>query len=198
MSVNHVQQSNGVTIMDSRPATVTVEDLALGVKAMDMHGEIIEGTSTKDSDTSEDTATAGEILATKTAHARGGQLVGTMPNIGTQTSTIVTKDQQVAISRGYHGGDGTVGISTNEQAKLIPENIKEGVTLLGVEGTMSGDEDVVAQTKSVTPSFEDQQILPDVGYTHISGVNLGRIEVVLSDNAAGGQTATIQGAAYGN
>lgn len=48
--------------------------------------------------------------------------------------TISTKSQSVSISEGYTSG-GTVSISTTEQNKIIAENIKDGVTILGVTGT---------------------------------------------------------------
>ena len=52
---------------------------------------------------------------------------------------------------GYHDGSGTVTIAAAEKAKLVPDNIRQGITILGVEGAMSGTEDVKAQAKTVTP-----------------------------------------------
>jgi hypothetical protein len=184
----------GNTLIDLTSDTITAADLASGVTAHDKSGAIITGTNTYDSDTSDDTAVASEILATKTAHARGTALTGTMPNRGGVTGTISTKAQEYTIQQGYHDGSGKVSISSTEQAKLIATNIRQGVTILGVEGTMSGQEDVNAQSRSVTPTTSQQVITPETGYNYLSQVTVAAIPYVESDNSAGGKTATIAGA----
>lgn len=94
---------------------------------------------------------------------------------------------------GYHDGSGKVGIDATEQAKIIPENIREGITILGVEGTMSGTEEVKPQAKTVTPSKEQQVVLPDSeqGYNYLSQVTVNAIPYNESENSAGGTTVTI-------
>jgi len=183
--------SNGTTIIDLTGDTITASDLLTGVTAHDKSGATITGTCAYDSDTSDDTAAVSEILAGKTAHARGALLTGTMANNGAQTGNITTKAQQVTIAQGYHDGSGKIGIASAEQAKIIATNIRQGVTILGVEGTMSGSEGVNAQAKSATPSWSQQVISPDTGYTHLSQVTVAAIPIAYSDNAAGGQTVTI-------
>lgn len=189
--VSKVVLSNGTTLIDLTGDTVTASDLLTGVTAHDKSGAPITGTCEYDSDTSEDTAAVSEILAGKTAHARGALLTGTMANNGAQTGNITSKAQQVTIAQGYHDGSGKVSIATAEQAKIIASNIRQGVTILGVEGTMSGSEGVNAQAKSATPSWSQQVISPDTGYTHLSQVTVAAIPIAYSDNAAGGQTVTI-------
>lgn len=189
--VSKVVLSNGTTLIDLTGDTVTASDLLTGVTAHDKSGATITGTCSYDSDTSDDTAAVGEILAGKTAHARGALLTGTMTNNGGVTGTISTKAGQYTIPQGYHDGSGKVGIASTEQNKLIPANIRQGVTILGVEGTMSGSEGVNAQAKSATPSWSQQVIAPDTGYTHLSQVTVAAIPIAYSDNAAGGQTVTI-------
>ena len=49
---------------------------------------------------------------------------------------ISTKSEQYIIPAGYHNGNGSVGIADAEQAKIIAENIKSGVTILGVVATI--------------------------------------------------------------
>ena len=58
---------------------------------------------------------------------------------GAVAGMISTKSEQYIIPAGYHNGNGSVGIADAEQAKIIAENIKNGVTILGVSGTASGD-----------------------------------------------------------
>lgn len=181
----------GEVLIDLTADTITAADLAEGVTAHDKSGAIITGTNTYDSDTSEDTAAVAEILSGKTAHARGTQLTGTMPNNGAVTGTISTKAQEYTIPLGYHDGSGKVGIASTEQAKIIATNIRQGVTILGVEGTMSGQEDVVAQTKTATPSTTQQVITPDTGYNYLTQVTVAAIPYVEAPNSAGGITVTI-------
>ena len=178
------------TLIDLTSDTITPADLASGVTAHDASGAVITGTSTKDSDTSQDTALVGEILYGKTAHARGAQLTGTMPNNGAVAGVIATKAQEYSIAQGYHDGSGKVKIDDTEQAKIIAGNIKDGVEILGVTGTYTG-EGVTAQTKSATPYTTAQAILPDAGYDYLAQVNIAAIAYVETPNPAGGNTATI-------
>ena len=67
--------------------------------------------------------------------------------------------------------------------------------VLGVEGTMSGTEDVNAQTRSVTPATTAQTILPETGYNYLSQVNVAAIPYTSAENSAGGLTVTIGSAA---
>lgn len=189
--VSKVVLSNGTTLIDLTGDTVTAADVLSGVTTHGKDGAPITGTCTYDSDTSEDTAAVGEILSGKTAHARGALLTGTMTNNGAVTGTISTVSGQYTVPQGYHDGSGKVSIASAEQAKIIATNIRQGVTILGVQGTMSGSEGVNAQSKSATPSWSQQTVTPDTGYTHLSQVTVAAIPIAYSDNSAGGQTVTI-------
>ena len=182
---------NGDVLIDLTADTITAADLASGKTAHDKSGAPITGTNTYDSNTSNDTATASEILATKTAHARGTALTGTMPNNGAVSGTISTVSGEYTVPQGYHDGSGKVAIASTEQAKIIAGNIRQGVTILGVEGTMSGQEDVNAQSKTITPSASAQTVTPDTGYNYLTQVTVNAIPYSESDNSAGGVTVTI-------
>ena len=182
---------DGNVLIDLTSDTITAADLASGKTAHDKSGAPITGTNTYDSDTSEDTATAAEILATKTAHARGTALTGTMPNNGAVSGAISTLDGDYTVPQGYHDGSGKVSISATEKSKIVAGNIRQGVTILGVEGTMSGSEDVNAQTKTVTPTASAQTVTPDTGYNYLTQVTVNAIPYSESDNSAGGVTVTI-------
>jgi hypothetical protein len=181
----------GDVLIDLTSDTVSADKLAYGYTAHGADGELITGSSTKDSDTSGDDATAAEILSGKTAHARGSQLTGSMTNNGAVAGVIDEVDEEYTVPAGYHDGSGKVKIDTSEQAKIIATNIRQGVTILGIEGSMTGTEDVVAETKSATPSTTAQTLLPGTGYNYISQVNLAAIPYTETANAAGGLTATI-------
>lgn len=183
--------ASGEVLIDLTADTVDAAHLLDGYTAHGKNGAPVTGACTFDSDTSNDTASASEILATKTAHARGAKLTGTMPNNDGITGSITAKSQEYTIPQGYHDGSGKVSISSTEQAKLIPANIRQGITVLGVEGSMSGSEGVIAQSKTATPTFSAQVISPDTGYTHLTQVTVEAIAVTYADNSAGGKTVTI-------
>lgn len=188
---NKVVLSNGEVLIDLSQDTVEQAKVLSGFTFHGKDGAPYTGTCTFDSDTSQDTAAVSEILLGKTAHARGTKLTGTMPNNGSVNGKISTRDGTYIIPQGFHDGSGSVEIDSTEKAKLIPQNIREGVTLLGVEGSMSGSESEKKQAKTAAPSFEEQVILPDSDFTCLSQVTIAAIPVSYSDNAAGGKTVTI-------
>lgn len=171
---------------------ITPDKLASGIKAHDKSGAPIVGTNTYDANTSDATATAAEILATKTAYKSGSKVTGTMPNQGAKTLAITDKATAVAIPMGFHDGGGKAQIDATEAAKIIPGNIRDGVTLLGVTGTMSGTEGAKPQAKTITPTFESQEITPDSpDYNYLSSVTVAAIPVSQTDNDAGGITLKV-------
>ena len=182
----------GETLIDLTGDTVAASDVLSGKKFHLPSGASATGTCAYDADTSDATAAAAEILATKTAYVNGNKVTGTMVNNGAVTGTISTKAGQYTIPIGFHDGSGKVGISSTEQAKIIATNIREGVNILGVTGTMSGSEDVHAQTKTVTPAVTAQTVIPDSPtYNYLTQVTVNAIPVTRTDNAAGGVTVTI-------
>lgn len=189
MAISKVVYGN-TTLIDLTTDTIRAEDLRYGVTAHGSNGEMITGTNTYDSNTSDATATSAEILSGKTAYVNTNKLTGTMPNRGAVSGEISEVSGSYAIPNGYHDGSGSVSINATEQAKIIPANIKSGVEILGVQGTYSG-EVIQAQTKTVTPQTTSQTILPDAGYDYLSQVNVGAIPYVETQNAAGGLTVTI-------
>lgn len=189
--VNKVVLANGTTLIDLTADTVVADKLLKGFTAHDKTGALITGTSTFNADTSDATAGAAEILLGKTAYVSGKKVTGTMPNNGAVTLNITKADTPVTIPMGYHDGSGKAQIDPTEQAKIIAANIREGVTILGVEGAMSGSEDMKPQAKTITPTFAAQEVLPDEGYNCLSQVTVNAIPVAYVDNAQGGQTVTI-------
>ena len=183
------------TLIDLTSDTATAADVQSGKKFHLKSGAQATGTCTYDANTSDATAAAAEILATKTAYVAGNKITGSMPNRGAQTGSISTKAQAITIQQGYHDGSGSVSIATAEQNKIIATNIRQGVTILGVEGSMSGTEDMdIEPAKSVTPSLTAQTILPAEGYDGMAEVDVLAIPVTRTDNAAGGVTCAIAAA----
>lgn len=93
---------------------------------------------------------------------------------GAVSGNISTVAGQYTVPKGYHNGNGKVQITTTEQAKIVPGNIKSGITILGVEGEYTG-EGVTLQTKTVTPTEAIQDITADEGYDGLSKVTVNAI-----------------------
>ena len=62
-----------------------------------------------------------------------------------------------------------------------------------ITGTMEASEAVNAQERSVTPSGEEQVVLPEEGYDFLSKVTVAAVPYAESENDAGGVTVTIAG-----
>ena len=190
LAINKVIYS-GETLIDLTGDTVTPQTLLQGSKAHDKSGEVIDGACTYDSDTSDATAAASEILSGKTAYVAGSKITGSMSNRGSVEGYISDANEPYTIQSGFHDGSGTVGIDQTEKAKLIPGNIRQGITLLGVEGSMSGTEGLKSQSKVVVPTGKDQTVVPDEGYNALASVTVKAIPYEETQNASGGMTVTI-------
>lgn len=183
----------GNTLIDLTADSVKADKLLVGYTAHGADGEVINGACTYDADTQDATAVAAEILTGKTAYNKGVKVTGTMKNNGAVAGVISTKAEEYTVPQGYHDGGGKVAIAETEQEKIIAENIREGVSILGVTGTMTGLEDVKAESKTVTPSTVEQTVLPDTanGYNYIAQVTVAKIPYEEIENSAGGTTVTI-------
>lgn len=87
-------------------------------------------------DTASANITSADVLTGKTGYGANGEVQGGMANNGSTSGTISTKAGTVSIPSGYTTG-GTVSISSTEQSKIVAGNIKSGVTLLGVAGSLT-------------------------------------------------------------
>ena len=181
----------GETLMDLTEDTIDAASLLSGKTAHDKTGAPITGTCTYDSDTTDATAVAAEILLGKTAYVNKKKVVGAMANKGKVELKIIDKNK-VSIPAGYHDGSGSAVIDETEAAKIIAANIKSGVEILGVTGEYAG-ELVNGQKKTVTPAKAQFSVLPDEGYDHLTEVVVAAVPIVYADNSAGGQTVTIGG-----
>lgn len=189
---NKIVYGNTVLI-DLTADTVTEDKILASYTAHDASGNIITGTCDFDVNSQDATVKVAEMLIGKTAYARGTKLTGTMPNNGSISLTISEVNEEVSVAQGYHDGSGKVSILETEKAKLIASNIKQGITILGVTGTLEPSSAIKVHAKTVTPKTTQQTILPDEGYDYLAQVTVNPIPYVETDNSAGGKTVTIAG-----
>lgn len=192
MAANKIVYGTTVLI-DLTADTVTADKILASYTAHDQSGNSITGTCDFDVNSGDATVKVAEMLEGKTAYARGAKLTGTMPNRGAVNLTIDMVDGEVTVAQGYHDGGGKVSIAETERAKLIAANIKQGITILGVTGTLEPSSAVKVHAKTVTPAIESQVVLPDAGYDYLSQVTVNAIPYVETENSAGGVTVTIAG-----
>lgn len=190
LSKNKIVYGNTVLI-DLTADTVTADKIISNYTAHDSAGNSITGTCTYDVDSQDATVQVAEMLSGRTAYARGTKLTGTMPNNGAVSLTISDVNDEISIAQGYHDGSGKVSILSTEKAKLIANNIKQGITILGVTGTLEPSSAVKVHAKTVTPTTTSQTVLPDNGYDYLSQVTVNAIPYVETENSAGGITVTI-------
>lgn len=190
-NINKVVFGNQTLIDLTSDTLASASQLLEGVTAHDRTGTVITGTCSYDADTSDGNVAASEILSGKIAYANGNRIVGTMPNNANNNVTVSAKAGNT-IPAGYYDGTGKAVIDSASAAALVPNNVRQGVTILGIEGTMSGSEGVRATTLSVTPYTTAQTFVPsDLGnYNSITQVDVAAIAYSTSANSYG-LTATI-------
>lgn len=172
-------------LQDLTQDTITPNVLLNGYTAHGADGEAITGNCTFTVDASNANAAASEILDGRTAAVGNVIIEGQMPNRGAVTGYISDVNVPYSVAMGYHDGSGTVGIDATEAAKLIPESIKLGINILGVEGNYAGESANVTSV-NVTPFTTAQTILPPSGYDYISQVNVAPIYYSEAPAAQGG------------
>ena len=74
-------------------------------------------------------------------------------------------------------------ILNEKETKILPENIKKDVQIFNIVGTLEPDKP--DQTKTVTPTIEEQVITPDTGY-ELASVTVGAVTSNIDSNIQAG------------
>lgn len=187
---NKITLKTGEVLIDLTQDDIKPEHVQKDIYFHDKTGERKQGTNTKTVDASGATAERTDVLINKTFGKGSEMQVGSMPD-NSGKDVVVKSKEGTPIPFGYSDGSGKARLSDEDLAKLIPENIKEGVTLLGVSGAF-GTDDFSAVSKEVTPTFSEQIFNPaDDGVSFYSSVKVNAIPVTRQDNEFGGVTVTI-------
>ena len=182
---------DGNVLIDLTQDTVDAAHLLTGYTAHGKSGAPITGACPYDADTSDATALQGEILNGRTAYVNGVKLTGNMANNGSNNVTV-TGLTGTSIPAGYYDGSGKAAIDATSATNLTANNIRQGVAILGVEGTLSSEDSLVVGPATATPSSSSQTITAaSLEFDYITQVTVNAIPYVESDNSAGGVTVTI-------
>lgn len=94
-----------------------------------------------------------------------------------------TSTQIVVGDTGYELAKVTVNAVTNAiDSNIKAENIKQGVSILGVDGTFEGAKQPNLQEKNIEPATIYQSIVPDNGYDGLSKVNISAVTNSIDSN----------------
>ena len=186
---------DGTTLIDLTSDTAVAADVLSGKYFHLASGVRTQGTCSYDSNTTDANAAAGEILSGKTAYVNKNKITGSMTNNGSNNVTVTSKSG-TSIAAGYYDGSGKAVIDSTSSTNLVATNIRSGVTILGVEGTLSPEDDLTVGPVSATPTSSQQVITAaSENLDYITQVTVAAIPYTETVNAQGGLTVVIAGSA---
>ncbi len=134
--------------------------------------------------TSDGTILASDVLSGKKGYSKGVPITGTMPNRGAVTNTITAQGGQYTIPAGYHNGSGKV---TASFPNLIPGNVRQGVNIGGVVGSLQSQFKSVRVSISKFPSVGSGPTVIEVNSTLFNfNINTVILEAYIMNGQTGG------------
>lgn len=109
------------------------------------------------------------------------------PVLGTTSVVPTTSLQTITPPQGYDGFDqvNVLAVDSNIDPNILSNNIKNGITILGVTGNYSGSA-INNQNKTVSPSTSQQSVSADQGYTGLGTVTVNAVTSSIDNNISAG------------
>lgn len=159
-------------------------DVLAGKRFYNDQSQAVTGTLAPGSDTGDATATAGDILAPKTAYVAAGKVTGT---IATKGASDVTADGPlVAVPPGYYPQAVNKTVSDPD---LVPGNIKAGVDIFGVTGSLTSSFSAVL----VVTVDAGAEVTATDGITTLTATSTGTATFHLPNGGTWTVSATLNG-----
>lgn len=110
------------------------------------------------------------------------------PVLQSKTITPTKLNQTVTADTGYDALSSVTvnGVTSDIDSNITAGNIKEGVSILGVTGTLKSVAAPNLQSKSATPLTTNQTIEPDEGYDGLSYVSISKVDSSIDENIVAG------------
>lgn len=110
------------------------------------------------------------------------------PVLQSKTITPTKLNQTITADTGYDALSSVVvnGVTSDIDSNITAGNIKEGVSILGVTGTLKPVAAPNLQSKSVSPLTTNQTIEPDEGYDGLSYVSISKVDSSIDENIVAG------------
>ena len=110
------------------------------------------------------------------------------PVLQSKTITPTKLNQTITPDTGYDALSSVIvnGVTSDIDSNITAGNIKEGVSILGITGTLKSVAAPNLQNKSATPLTTNQTIEPDEGYDGLSYVSISKVDSSIDSNIVAG------------